>query len=152
MKRKEIIATLIEVSNDLDNIGMVEEADILTKTAESFGDLSSFDPENNPDNDATELGFLGQDDYDREAEAMEALRNEDTLMALDARIEELKRKQAPTNEDLEELDRLLDHRMNPSFDPNKAQMPQDESSFIENLQDAGAQIQEPDLNDPFKDQ
>jgi hypothetical protein len=150
MKRKEIIATLIEVSNDLDNIGLVDEADILTKTAQSFGELSPSEPEFNPDNDATEQGFLGQDDYDREREIMDALRNEDTLMELDARIEELKLKQAPTNEDLEELDKLLDYRMGPSFDPNNVRMPQDELQFVENLKDAGADISEPDLDDPFR--
>lgn len=152
MKRKEIIATLIEVSNDLDSMGLINEADILTKTAESFGDLSPFEPEFNPDNQATEHGFLGQDDYEREKEAMDSLRNEDTLMVLDARIEELKLKQAPTNEDLEELDKLLDYRLGDAFDKNNVQMPQDASKFMENLQNAGAEIHEPDLSDPFRNE
>lgn len=152
MKRREIIATLIEISNDLDSMGMFVEADVLTKTAESFGNLSPFDPEANPDNDATEAGFLGEEAYEKEQAAMQALRNEETLMELEARIEELKRNPRPTHEDLVELDRLLDYRMGQSFDSANVTMPGKETEFTTRLQDAGADVSEPDLNDPFRDE
>lgn len=152
MKRREIIATLIEVSNDLDSMGMFAEADVLTKTAESFGHLSPFEPEANPDNDATEAGFLGEEQYEKEQEAMQALRNEETLIELEARIEELKRNPRPTHEDLVELDRLLDYRMGQSFDSANVTIPGKETEFATRLQDAGADVSEPDLNDPFRDE
>lgn len=145
MKKREIIATLIEVSNDLDSMGMFAEADILTKTAESFGTLSPFDPEANPDNSATEYGFLGEEQYEKELEGMRtmrALEEEEALIQLESRINEIRSNPYPTQEDLQELEQLLDAK---NRTPN-------ENDFAARLQDAGAKISEPDLNDPFRDE
>jgi len=154
MKRKEVIATLIEVSNDLDNMGLFKEADVLTRMAESFGNLHPTDFEFNPDNAATEHGFLGEMKYDAEQKAMHEMRNDDALMELENRINELKNNPAPTARDLHELDDLLEYRMSADFDQGNVRWPHkpNESQFVKELSDAGAKVIEPDLNDPFRDE
>ena len=153
MKKKEVIATLIEMSNELDSLGLFQDADTLTRVAENFGALHPTDIEANPDNLAAEHGFLGEAQYNQDQNAMRDLHNEDTLMELEARIEALKRNPQPTQEDIEELDRLLDYRMGGDFDSNNVQWPQakkDESQFVQDLQSAGANVIDP--NDPFRDE
>jgi hypothetical protein len=165
MKKREIIATLIEVSNELDNLGMFDEADALTKTAQFFGDMSN-EPELNPDEFGVDYGFVQGDEYDQHQAIMEMMRKEDeekrntdesnhqaimdmmreedVLKARERRIRELSNTDHPTEEDLRELDNLL--KNNVSSNPT-----QDESDFIKRLQDAGAQL--PDDNDetnPFR--
>lgn len=135
MKKREIIATLIDVSNDLDSIGMFAEADILTKTAESFGNLSPIEPESNPDNDATEYGLLAQEPF------VEDLERENALIEMEERIAELQNNQHPTNEDLLELEKLLNVKTEMS-----------KNNFFTRLQDAGAEVIHQDLNDPFRNE
>lgn len=150
MKRREVIATLIEMSNEMDAIGLFDEADMLTRVAQSFGTLNPTDPEYNPDNSASEHGFLGE--LDEMERAKNELSNEDALMALDARIEELKNNPFPSEDDLKELEALLDHRMSPLFNPDEVNFSpkNDTSRFLKELQDAGADIVNQD--DPFRNE
>lgn len=134
MNKREIIATLIEVSNDLDSMGMFAEADVLTKTAEMFGDLRPSDFESNPDNAASEAGFLGEDAYNQQ------MLDEEQIMNDEARLRGLTDKQEPSESDLAELDALL----NAKFNSQHHHPIKDESDFASRLQDAGA-----DLNNQF---
>lgn len=151
MKKREIIATLIEVSDDLDNMGLFSEADQLTRVAQYFGELEPTDYEFNPDNDGTEHGFLGEDQYERDNLLLRQMQQEEALEGLDSRIEELKNIPHPTEKDLAELSELLDYRMGKDFNPNAVEWPRDnkESEFIKNLSDAGADIVGEE--DPFRD-
>ncbi len=147
MKKREVIATLIEMSNEMDTIGLFDEADMLTRVAQSFGDLSPIELEANPDNLASEHGFLGE--MDEMERAKHELSNEEALMDLDARIEEIKNNPYPSEEDLQELEILLDSRMSSSFNPDKTDFSpkKDESQFLKELQDAGADVLSPE--NPF---
>lgn len=150
MKVREIIATLIDVSNDLDAMEMFEDADVLTKTAQFFSDLDVSDSEFNPDNDATEYGFINEDSYDAEQLARRDMENEDKLMYLESRINELKNKSYPTEDDLNELEQLLDYRYGPNFDFQNVDVPTNERDFSRVLENAGADVQNKDIN-PFED-
>jgi len=139
MKNREIIATLLEVSNDLDSMGQYDDANLLTKVAQYF---TSSDPESNPDNLATEHGFLGHDEDTERQRVMEELNREDEIIQLDAKIHELSTKMAPTEEDIVELGRLLDVKS--QFNSGASgQSPQAESDFVQNLQNAGAEVVDP---------
>ena len=154
MQKREIIATLLDVSNELDSLGMYEEADVLTRAAQLTG-LHPTDVEFNPDNDAVEHGMLGEERYEREEAALREMRNEEALMELEARIEELKRNPAPTEEDIQELEQLLNYRMSPDFDSQNVQWPkaQTESDFAQDLAAAGADVAPPsNEHDPFADE
>lgn len=154
MQKREIIATLLDVSNELDSLGMYVEADVLTRAAQMTG-LGPTDVEFNPDNDAVEHGMLGEERYERENAALREMHNEEALMELEARIEELKRNPAPTGEDIEELERLLNYRMSPDFDSQNVQMPKSnsESDFAQDLAAAGADVVSPSGEfDPFADE
>lgn len=142
MKRKEVVAALINISDDLDSMGMFDDADSLTRFAQFFGELGASDVESNPDNDATEHGFMGEHQYDKEQKLMHQMNNEDALMGLDARIQEMQNKPAPTLEEIQELESLLDYRMGGDFDPSNVSFPKkhDESQFVNELQDAGADV------------
>jgi hypothetical protein len=150
MKVREIIATLIDVSNDLDAMEMFDDADVLTKTAQFFGDLGVSEPESNPDNDAAEYGFRNEDAFDAEQLARRDMENEDKLMYLESRINELKNKSYPTEDDLNELERLLDYRYGPNFDSQNVDVPTNEKDFSRVLENAGADVQNKDIN-PFED-
>jgi hypothetical protein len=142
MKRKEVIATLIHISDDLDSMGMFDDADSLTRFAQAWGELGMHDVESNPDNDAAEHGFMGEHQYEQEQKLMNEMNNEDALMTLDARIKELQHKPAPTMEEIHELESLLDYRMGDGFDSSNVSSPHkhDESGFVNELQNAGAKV------------
>ena len=154
MHKREIIATLLTTSNELDAMNMFKEADVLTRAAEMLGDWGPTDPEFNPDNEATEEGFLREKQYDEEEKIRRQMQNEEALMALDAKMLELQQKPNPTQEDIEELERLMKYRYGPDFDENDVKFPMSEDEFVQDLIDAGADIPElpVDENNPFADE
>lgn len=149
MQKREIIATLLTISNELDSFKMYEDADVLTRAAQTLDAWGPTDPEFNPDDMATVDGFLGEERYEREQQADREFRNEEALMALEARLSELQTKPNPTLEDIEEFERLMKYRYGPDFDENNVQYPMGEEKFVQALENAGADIQVPDENDPF---
>jgi len=152
MQKREIIATLLMTSNELDALAMYAEADVLTRAAQTLDTWGPTDPEFNPDNLATEMGFIGEDKYLQEQAAEQELRNEEALMELEARLNELQNNPNPTQEDINELERLLEYRYGPDFDENNVKYPLSEQKFLQDLTDAGADIRTPDENDPFADE
>jgi len=123
MDIRQIIASVLEIANELDSEGHFTLADKLTSAARTAGW-----PEENEHEYRSEQWLLGEDKFEQEQAAMHEVNNSMTHDEIRDRLHVLQNKPNPTGEDVDELEKILEYLNHPDFDPNNVQWPNTQSN------------------------